>query len=213
MARYIDLTINLEHGMRGVSLSTAREISKDGWNATTFQLYSHCGTHMDAPLHFGRDNGVNTIDAIPVNRFFTDCHVINVQNIGDKGLIKVEHLGVVAQTIKAGEGLIFRTGWSQYIGDNKYRDDLPRLSKELVSWCIENKVSLLGVEPPSIADVNNIEELSEIHALVLDAGIMIVEGITNLDQLSKPKVQLVSLPIKVKGADGAPARVVAIEQE
>ncbi|WP_066627044.1 cyclase family protein [Labilibacter marinus] len=212
MPKYIDLTLNLESGMRGVSVDVARRIEKDGWNATTFHLYSHAGTHMDAPLHFDRDNGINTIDVIPVERFFVDSYLIDVSTIGDKGLILPSHLGDVIDKIKAGEGLIFKTGWSQYVGEDKFRDDLPRISKELVKWCIDKKVGLIGVEPPSIADVNNPQELTEIHALVLDAGIMIVEGLCNLEAITQEKVHLVSLPLRVKGADGAPARVVAIEE-
>lgn len=212
MPKYIDLTLNLESGMRGVSVDVARRIEKDGWNATTFHLYSHAGTHMDAPLHFDRDNGINTIDVIPVERFFVDSYLIDVSRIGDKGLILPSHLGDVIDKIKAGEGLIFKTGWSQYVGEDKFRDDLPRISKELVKWCIDKKVGLIGVEPPSIADVNNPQELTEIHALVLDAGIMIVEGLCNLEAITQEKVHLVSLPLRVKGADGAPARVVAIEE-
>ena len=50
--------------MRGVSTEVARDLRKDGWNATTFHLYSHCGTHMDAPLHFEVND--NTIDEIVV---------------------------------------------------------------------------------------------------------------------------------------------------
>jgi len=211
MPRYIDLTLTLKDGMRGVNVDVAKKIETDGWNASTFHLYSHCGTHMDAPLHFNRDSGNNTIDELAVWRFFVDCVVVDVTEIGDKGLIKPEHLSPAAMAIKSGQGLIFKTGWSYYVGDDKYRNDLPRISKELALWCIDKNVSLLGVEPPSIADVNNQDELLEIHSLFLDKGIIILEGLSNLDELKKETVHLVALPLKVEGADGAPARVVAIE--
>ncbi len=87
MAKYIDLTINLESGMRGVSSDPARELKKDGWNATTFHLYSHAGTHMDAPLHFGVSN--KSLDDIPVDRFFVDAWIIDVTDVGEKGLIAI----------------------------------------------------------------------------------------------------------------------------
>jgi kynurenine formamidase len=199
--------------MRGVELNVANELEKDGWNASTFHLYSHCGTHMDAPSHFNVKTDFSTMDEIPVYRFFTDVWIVDVTPISDKELIKVEHLGNIVHKIQKGDGLLFKTGWSNSINTDKYRNDLPRISEELVHWCIENKISLIGVEPPSVADVHNKPELKRIHELLLGAGIQIVEGLTNLDKITTEKVHLVSLPLKVKNADGAPARVIAIESD
>ena len=50
--KVIDLTLRLEHGMRGVAFETKYTVTEHGWNARTLHLYSHCGTHMDAPRHF-----------------------------------------------------------------------------------------------------------------------------------------------------------------
>ena len=50
--RTIDLSLPINNDMSGVAITSARRLEKDGWNATTLQLYSHCGTHMDAPCHF-----------------------------------------------------------------------------------------------------------------------------------------------------------------
>jgi kynurenine formamidase len=49
MSRVIDLTVPLKDGMRGVTFETVKELEKDGWNARMLHLYSHAGTHMDAP--------------------------------------------------------------------------------------------------------------------------------------------------------------------
>ena len=51
MARVVDLTLTLRHGMRGVAFEIARTVERDGWNARTLHLYSHAGTHMDAQTH------------------------------------------------------------------------------------------------------------------------------------------------------------------
>lgn len=52
--RIVDLTLTLRDGMRGVAFEQAKTISREGWNARTLHLYSHAGTHMDAPLQIGR---------------------------------------------------------------------------------------------------------------------------------------------------------------
>ena len=65
---------------------------------------------------------------------------------------------------------------------------------------------------PSIADVMDMEEVTKTHEILLGGDIIIVEGITNLDSVSKEKVKLIALPLKIKGGDGAPARVIAMEK-
>jgi kynurenine formamidase len=92
-----------------------------------------------------------------------------------------------------------------------YRDGLPRLSEALARWCVERKVRLLGVEPPSIADVNNLAEVTLIHRILLGGRVVIVEGLTNLDQLQAEQVFFVALPLKPLGGDGSPCRALAIE--
>jgi len=49
--RITDLTLTLHPGMRGVTFEPKHNFKEHGWNALTLQLYSHCGTHMDAPSH------------------------------------------------------------------------------------------------------------------------------------------------------------------
>ncbi len=46
----IDLTQTLSHGLRGVEIYPHTRIAKEGYNTTNLHLYSHAGTHMDAPL-------------------------------------------------------------------------------------------------------------------------------------------------------------------
>ena len=52
LMRIIDLSLPIDDQMRGVAIRSARRLEDDGWNATTLELYSHAGTHMDAPRHF-----------------------------------------------------------------------------------------------------------------------------------------------------------------
>lgn len=209
MSRVIDLTLPLASGDRGVKIEQIRRLETDGWNATTLSLYSHCGTHMDAPVHFGVDT--NSIDMLGVDKLIGPAWVVDVRPIEPRALIEVKHIGVVAERFEAGDGLLICTGWSEYYGRKRYSDELPRISEELAQWCVENKVQMLGVEPPSVADVNNIEELTIIHRILLEGGVVIVEGLANLTALTKPKVTFIALPLKIASGDGAPARVIAVE--
>ena len=71
---------------------------------------------------------------------------------------------------------------------------------------------MLGVETPSIADVNNLPEVTLIHKILLGGGVNIVEGLTNLDALAPgEKVFFAALPLKIAGGDGCPCRAFAFE--
>ena len=211
MSRVIDLTLPLASGDRGVKIEPARRLETDGWNATTLSLYSHCGTHMDAPIHFGV--GTQTIDSISSESFIGPAWVVDVRPIEPRDLIEPEHLGAVAGQFEPGDSLLICTGWSDYYGQSRFRDELPRVSADLSRWCVDNKVRMLGVEPPSVADINNMEELTETHRILFEGGVVVVEGLANLASLSKPKVTFIALPLKVVGGDGAPVRAVAIEED
>jgi len=210
MARIVDLTLTLKPGMRGFETEPKFRFSRDGWNASTLRLYSHCGTHMDAQVHF--EAGPETIDQHTPERCMGAAWVVNLAGIAPKALIEVNHLGDIKEQFTPGESLLLRTDWGRHVDDASiYRDGLPRLSEGLADWCVEKKVKLLGVEPPSVADVTNLPEVTRIHKILLGGRVVIVEGLTNLDQLREMKVFFVALPLKPLAGDGCPCRAIGIE--
>jgi kynurenine formamidase len=211
MSRVVDLTLPLACGERGIKIEKIRRLEKDGWNATTLSLYSHGGTHMDAPVHFGVDT--DSIDTLGVDKLIGPAWVVDVRPIEPRALIEVKHIGVVAERLEAGDGLLICTGWSDYYGQERYRDELPRISEELAHWCVEKKVRILGVEPPSVADINNSQELTSIHRILFEGDVIVIEGLANLAALTKPKVTFIALPLKIAGGDGSPARAIAVEDD
>lgn len=207
--RAVDLTMSYQELISGFSSEVARELEKDGWNARTLQIYSHAGTHMDAPLHFGLQG---TIDQFTPSQLMGPAWVVKLTDIAPSAQIFPEDLGSVQEALEEGDSLLLHTGWSQHLRDPElYRDRLPRISPELAQWCGRRGVKMLGVEPPSVADVNNLEEVTQIHRLLFQGGVIIIEGLTNLSVLSQPKVWLQAFPLKIKGGDGAPARIIALE--
>ena len=210
--KIIDLSLPIDNQMRGVSVLPAKTIAKEGWNATTLELYSHCGTHMDAPFHFV--DGAATIDEQDLRVCVGSALVIDLTQNGtlsDGELITVEHLESYHSQITAGSRLLLRTDWYKRYGTDEYRDALPRISIELAKWLVDRRVTMIGVEPPSVADVNAISELTDVHQVLFRGGVLIVEGLANLDQISKSVVQFIALPMKIAGGDGSPVRAIAIE--
>jgi kynurenine formamidase len=210
MKRIIDLTLPLQAGMRGVQIEPARLLERDGWNATTLSLYSHCGTHMDAPCHFLP--GGAGIDSQSLDACIGQARLVNLTPVQLGERITLERMGPWLRQIRPGDRLLLRTDWSRRHGTPEYRDRLPAIDIDLARWLVDHGVVLIGVEPPSVADVNNREELTAVHHVLLTAGIVIVEGLTNLDAITTDEVELIVLPLRVLGGDGAPARAVAIEE-
>ena len=207
--RILDLTLRLEKGMRGVDYETKYTVAKDGWNARTLHLYSHCGTHMDSPYHF--EAGEQTIDQIPIADCIGKAWVVGLDGLAGRTPITVEHLGPLADRVQPGDALLLRTLWSRHVSDpDHYRDHFPPISPELARWMVDRRVRMVGVEPPSVADVNDLAAVTEIHQILLGAGIIIVEGLTGLDQLTEPTCIFGAMPLKVAGGDGAPCRAFAI---
>jgi kynurenine formamidase len=210
MSKIVDLTLTVTPGGRGVESESAFTKAKDGWNASTWHLYSHSCTHMDAQVHF--DAGPGTIDETPLASCFGPAWIVKILPCAPQQLLTVADLGEVTKKFKSGESLIFRTGWSDHVNvRSMYRDQMPRISEELARWMVDRGVRLLGVEPPSVADVNNLAEVTLIHEILLAGKINIVEGLTNLESLTSDRVLFGATPLKLHQSDGSPVRAFAIE--
>lgn len=166
---------------------------------------------MDAPLHFGVRE--ETIDQFLPEQVMGKAWVVHIPIQEPNALIEIEDLGAIIDQFQAGDSLLLRTDWSKRLGQAKYRDELPRISEALAHWCVAKQVKMLGVEPPSVADVNKLEEVTKIHQILLGGQVIIIEGLCKLDQLTQPEVMLIALPLKIHQGDGAPARVIALEEK
>ena len=206
----VDLTATYSNKVSGFTCEVAKTKSKDGWNASNLHIYSHAGTHMDAPFHFEATD--ERIDEIAVERFISKAYVVTVEISQSQQLITVSDISLIDDVLQPGESVIIKTGWSNYLGTDKFRNDLPRISKEAAEWLVRKKVNILAIEPPSVADVNNLSEVTLIHQILLGGNIVIIEGIFNTQALVKSEVQLIALPLKILRGDGAPARVIAIQE-
>lgn len=208
--KVIDLTLPVDGQMPGVDISIAKRLEVEGWNATTLSLYSHVGTHMDAPRHFLPEGA--TLDQQDLSVCVGPATVVNLAPAEPRQLITVDDLSSVLESIAPGARLLIRTDWHKRYGTPEYRNELPRISLELAQWLVERKVAMIGVEPPSVADVNNPRELTDVHQTLFRGNVLIVEGLANLDQIKSPNIEFIALPMKIIGGDGSPVRAIAIER-
>jgi kynurenine formamidase len=209
MSRFVDLTLTMRPGMRGVEFEPGSTFAGQGWQTTTLHLYSHAGTHLDAPRHFWEPG--KALDALALEKCMGPARVVDLTFLKPRELITVAHLASYADEIGPGTRLLFKTGWSARADLPDYRTHFPRVSLPLAEWLAEREIALLGVEPPSVADMGDREELIAVHQALLKAQIVIVEGLANLEALEGPEVTFIALPLKLEGIDGSPVRAIAIE--
>lgn len=202
----VDLSQTLCHGMRGVEIFPHTRIANEGYNTTNLHLYSHAGTHMDAPRHFV--DGGATIDQWPLQKCIGPAIVIDLSFKAPDSLISVADLGESAKQIQAGSRVLLRTDWDAHAELADYRTHFPRISRELATWLVEQGVWLVGVQTPSVASLSDRDELRDVHQTLLKGEVVIVECLMNLNQLPE-QVTLIALPLKIDGGDGSPVRAVA----
>lgn len=208
--RVIDLSLPVSNSLPGADVSAAKTIALDGWNASTLTLYSHAGTHLDAPRHFLPSGP--TLDQQDLAICCGPARLVNLAPAQPRQLLTVRDVELSLGAVYPGDRLLFRTDWSKRIGTTEYRDELPRISIELARWLVDRQVALIGVEPPSVADVNNLAELTAVHQTLFLGGVVVVEGLANLDQITQPEVEFIALPLNILGGDGCPVRAIAIEE-
>lgn len=210
MARQIiDLSLRVDSQLPAAEVQPYKSIDREGWRATMLHLYSHCGTHMDAPCHFLPEG--ETMDRLDLQAVCGVARIVHLVSTEPSEWITIERFESALETpLEMGERILLRTDWYHRYPSPEYRDRLPRISLELAHWMAEKQVRLLGVEPPSVADVNNPRELTDVHQALFRAGIVIVEGLAHLDRIPGNRCEFIALPLNIHEGDGCPVRAIAI---
>jgi arylformamidase len=218
--KIIDLSLSLHEGMMTfpthwhpvVEISILGRHGIEGRETRKVTLGTHTGTHTDAPLHF-IPNGKG-IDEVPLEVLVGEATVLNFAPAQPN-----HEIGIPALKEKLGgkvpTRLILRTDWSDCFGKMTYYNNYPFFSQEAARWLVDGGCRMIAMDTPSPdnpAHSRNSGNDSPNHKVLLGAEVVLVEYLCNLRSLSKPVVELVVLPLKIKGADGAPTRCVAIER-
>jgi arylformamidase len=158
----------------------------------------HSGTHVDAPVHFIADGA--GIDSVPLADLIGPARVVAIR---DPRAIGVDELRALEP--RKGERLLFKTRnsnlWSK--GD-EFADDYVYLSLAGAKYLVEAGVRTIGIDYLSIAGVH---EGVPTHLALLHAGVCIIEGL-DLAAVEPGNYEMICLPLRLRDADGAPARVV-----
>jgi arylformamidase len=172
-------------------------------NVSRISTSVHIGTHVDAPHHFLNDG--RTVDQIPLDVLTGPCYVAQLPD--DMDSITEE----VLEGIPLAEGttrLLFGTRNSHLWARNEtiFQKDFVAITEDGAEWLVAHGIKLVGVDYLSVAPFG---DSVPTHTVLLKAGVVIVEGL-NLSAVLRGFYQLYCLPLKLAGAEGAPARAILI---
>jgi arylformamidase len=163
-------------------------------------MSAHAGTHLDFPGHF--IPGGKHIDEYPARRFILPAQVVSIE---DKEVIRPSELENL--DLKPGDALLFKTdnSISGRCASGVFSESFVYMSPEAADFCVDKKVGLVGIDYGTI-DRYGDKDFPAHHKL-LGNDILILEGI-NLKEVPPGRYTLFCPPLKIKGAEGSPARAI-----
>lgn len=179
-----------------------------GSHLTEMDLSSHSGTHMDAPVHF--ISGGRTIDSFPPDYFMGLAYVLSA-DAGDFQEIGTDLFNDHEEQLKKADVLIMSTGWEKKWKTEDYTWKYPFLSKGASEKIVEFGFRFIGVDLISVDPSKRSGKRigSPAHEELLSNEILIIENLTNLIGVRNRFLKIFAFPLRIKGCDGAPVRVVA----
>jgi len=168
-------------------------------NVGLFAGSLHTGTHVDAPYHFIADGAA--ADALPVEAMIGPATVVAVET--------AQHITVADLALALGERrpsrLLLKTRNSTLWAEDAFQPDYVALTAGAAEWLVSQGVALVGVDYISVDPYPS--EGFPVHRVLLGAGIVIIEAL-DLREVPPGDYTLTCLPLRIVGADAAPARVI-----
>ncbi len=207
----IDLTHPIAEGMPVYTgteppvLKSECTIEGIGFAEKKITMFSHTGTHMDAPAHLIKN--AKTLDKFPVSQFYGKAFMLDLRNILGS-IVELRDLEPYEETIREVEFVLIYTGWSRYWGNKKYFADYPVMSLDAARWLADFKLKGIGFDTISADKIDTVEY--DVHKSFLGTSTVIIENLTNLDLLPCTYFTFSCFPLSFEDADGSPVRAVGI---
>jgi len=180
------------------------------WQVSSVNQGLHTGAHIDSPLHVFKD-GITTAE-ISLEQVIGEAVTIDLSFVGANHRITVDDLKRGgADKVKKGEIVLLRTDWTDKMYGKwpEYFTQSPFFPPESAEWLVAKGPKSIGFDffeeyCARLPDFTS--EDFPMHRVILGAGIVIMEGITNLGALPRRRVPFYAPFYKIEGTEGAPAR-------
>jgi kynurenine formamidase len=219
----VDLSPTVPHGFKGppstdLGVQLDVRVKPGYWQSAQMAMSCHTGCHVESARHVVE--GGETIDAVALDRVIGSAVVLDLTPVAERELIDaaaleraLERLAAAGEAPRRGDILLLRTDWAAWaIGTPSYFHGSPALTADTARQLVELEPRCIGCdffEEPAARDPGWVPEDFVVHRTILDAGIVLVEGLVNLAALP-PRCRFFAPFYKLGGVDAAPARAFAI---
>jgi kynurenine formamidase len=171
----------------------------------------HAGTHVDAPSHMVQ--GGKQIHDLALDTFIGGAVVADVRHRGGKEGISADDLEKsVGRHVQRGDRVLLRTDINkEYDGSPEWMARAPYLSDEAIAWFRDRTVSIVGFDFYHGAKPPGADPKSSTSRKLHELGILTMPYLTNLAAITKPRVTLIALPLKMLNVEASPIRAVVLE--
>jgi arylformamidase len=170
----------------------------------TFQIgridmVANTGTYLDAPFHrFAEGDdlaalGLERLAALPSLVVRSDAMAVDVDAFEGRDV--------------AGKAVLIHTGWDRHWRTDTYFENHPFLTEAAARLLAERGAKLVGIDSHNIDDTRR--RSRPVHTVLLGAGILICEHMTNLGALPDDGFAFTAVPPKIAGMGTFPVRAFA----
>jgi arylformamidase len=213
----IDLSMTIQpHWRWKVETELASDFSKgDPFRSTVLKMIAHAFTHVDTPLHIMPDQ--TTIDSVALELLSGQAAVVDLTFVEAKQGIRRDHVKDAESLIEPGDILLLKTGWDlkRSYTSKEFWTEAPFVEEETAEWLATKPIKAIGFDFPQDFMIRETHirhpatEEMPTHDLLLRKGIFLIEYLCNLHSVQRTRVNIFALPLKIAGAEAAPARVIA----
>ncbi len=222
--KLIDLSFPIrEHWRWGFQLTLKHRLEDgDAFRSTVMTLPSHCYTHVDTLLHC-KPGGAPALDELPVDAWSGKASVLDLTPVirQDHAISRDDILKALPATHEKGDILLLKTCWETQrdISSKEYWTDAPYVTQEAARALLELAPRAVGFDFPQDVILKEAAtrkgclpmDGSTTHQELLLKGVFLIEYLCNLGALTRPRIDLLALPLRVVGGEGSPVRAVAVE--
>jgi arylformamidase len=203
--KLIDVTVPLDAnlptypGNTAFSLEATKRIARgESSNVSSLRMSAHAGTHVDAPRHFF--DGAPGVEGLPLEMLLGRVRVIEVTS--RKGIGPDE---LSASDLSEDVRVLIKTHNSRLWGSPDFHPEYLGVTEAGARHLIEHGIKVIGVDYLSVEEFK--KPGAPAHHVLLGGGAIVIEGL-NLRDVEPGVYEMFCLPLRIVGADGAPARVV-----
>lgn len=210
--KIIDISRTIHPGMEMYPGDVGPQITKisgldegESYNISCITLGTHTGTHVDPPLHILHDGA--GMERVPLDNLVGNARVLDLSSINRPievtDIAPLETVGIIL--LKGGPGDSDDSGSS----GSRVASCGACLTASCTRYLMDIGIKTIGTNAISIGAT---DEEYEVHHTLLDAGIVVIEGLEMTD-VEAGDYFLVCLPLKIANGDGGPARAVLIKEK